>query len=62
MNEEMVMAIRVTQILKDEGWTFVDAGYNHINRVANETTGEKIYFTSEEAFEEWFTEKSKVLL
>jgi hypothetical protein len=51
----------VIQILKDEGWMFIDNG-NQINSAINESLGETVLFESSTDLENWIHEKAEILL
>ena len=46
-----VSIVRITQILIDNGWKFIDNGINSIEYVVKDE--EKIHFKSNEEFEKW---------
>lgn len=53
MTIEIIQAVRITQILKDEGWLFIDDGSNDIRCVVNSSYGEEIKFEESKDFVSW---------
>jgi len=49
----IVRSVRITQILIDEGWQFIDEGYNEIKKVINKTTNEEVSFNNHVDFIVW---------
>ena len=49
----IISTVRITQILIDEGWEFIDNGYNEILYVVNKSTDEKVEFKSPSDFVKW---------
>ena len=54
---ELVKIVRITQILMDEGWQFIDNGIDNIEMMVNESADEKIVFSDAVSFESWLQEK-----
>lgn len=61
-NDLIINAVRITQILKEQGWLFVDNGYSEIKMVINESTNEKETFRNNMEFIGWLDEKYIKLL
>lgn len=57
MESDLIKAVRITQIVKDEGWVLVDNGYNTIDKVVNQELGKEINFDSQEGFITWLFEQ-----
>jgi hypothetical protein len=53
----VINAVRITQILKDNGWLFIDEGYNEIKMVINKNTNEEQKFTDNLEFIGWLNKK-----
>ena len=54
--------VKLTQILIDYGWLFVDNGHNYIEGVINDKASERITFSSESEFENWFEQQAETYL
>ena len=54
--------VKLTQILIDNGWLFVDNGRNYIEGVINDNVSERINFASESEFENWFKQQAETFL
>lgn len=54
--------VKLTQILIDYGWLFVDNGHNYIEGVINDKASERINFASESEFENWFQQQAETYL
>lgn len=50
--------IRITQILVEEGWLFIDNGCSAIDEVYNINTKEEICFPNEEGLMQWLDEQA----
>lgn len=59
MFQNTVQIVRITQILVDNGWIFIDNGYNRIESVIHEPTGEKVSFSNEGEFEKWLYQQAE---
>jgi hypothetical protein len=51
----ITVVVRITQILKDSGWVFIDNGYNFIEKVIkpDEVLPVEYSFSTEQEFEDW---------
>ena len=54
--------VKLTQILIDNGWLFVDNGHDYIEGVINDKASERINFASESEFENWFKQQGETYL
>ena len=54
--------VKLTQILIDKGWLFVDNGHDYIEGVINDNVSERINFTSESEFKKWFEQQAVTYL
>lgn len=55
----IVRSVRITQILIEEGWQFIDEGYNEIKKVINKTTNEEVSFNNHVDFIVWLYEQKE---
>jgi hypothetical protein len=51
--DSYVKGVRTSQILIENGWKFIDNGYNEVKSVINEKTGEKNIFENNLEFIIW---------
>jgi len=57
METEIIKAVRLTQILVNNGWLFIDNGYNEIKKVRNDFLDEEISFNTHEEFIDWLSKQ-----
>lgn len=55
--DSIIKFVRITKILVEKSWTFIDNGYNYIEYAINEDSGEKVIFDSQMEFVDWLYKK-----
>lgn len=53
MEHSIAQTVKITQTLINEGWVFIDDGYNQISRAVNSSLSEDVSFKDNNEFAEW---------